>query len=482
MVVKSIHHSSVLPNEGSFFHPNRTAEHFRNRARNMNRADLFLFAVCELFTLFAEWIVGQKININLAVLFTYALFLWVLYVRDRRFILEFFWLVTMATLNILGTFCCDEGLFLVELNYESWYLCAVAPLVALYVILFTVIEMYRITKASSCPARDISCNDDRSKYNWFLLIGIVIAFYLFAQVAANPYFKAGTLRLDYASQYMNSFSVSLRTYLPFFLPVVVMAWKSGSRLAPVAFLFLTFGFYFLEGDKFGVYFFAAFILSLSVLPTLSDGKVNTIIKVLFSFFWLLIGVVYIQRILPFDDSFAEFIDAINQRLAQQGEVWWSIYMHGRGSSLPAVNFSDEINAILNPALQSSFDFGQWRMMRVACDYSAYSAYRIEVGNPYTATTTASLVTYFGYFGATIFYMFAGWVYASLIRNASIAFSACRVIESMVYVKLISLAGNILFASDVTYLFSLQGIVYVGALVALTLIRECNKDSLIQAGR
>lgn len=127
MVVKSIHHSSVLPNEGSFFHPNRTAEHFRNRARNMNRADLFLFAVCELFTLFAEWIVGQKININLAVLFTYALFLWVLYVRDRRFILEFFWLVTMATLNILGTFCCDEGLFLVELNYESWYLCAVAP-------------------------------------------------------------------------------------------------------------------------------------------------------------------------------------------------------------------------------------------------------------------------------------------------------------------------------------------------------------------
>lgn len=261
-----------------------------------------------------------------------------------------------------------------------------------------------------------------------------------------------------------------------------MAWKSGSRLAPVAFLFLTFGFYFLEGDKFGVYFFAAFILSLSVLPTLSDGKVNTIIKVLFSFFWLLIGVVYIQRILLFDDSFAEFIDAINQRLAQQGEVWWSIYMHGRGSSLPAVNFSDEINAILNPALQSSFDFGQWRMMRVACDYSAYSAYRIEVGNPYTATTTASLVTYFGYFGATIFYMFAGWVYASLIRNASIAFSACRVIESMVYVKLISLAGNILFASDVTYLFSLQGIVYVGALVALTLIRECNKDSLIQAGR
>lgn len=481
MITDSIHHSTVFPKERNRLRSNRTAENFRNRAQNMSRAGLFLFAVCELFALLVEWFVGQIININLAVLATYVFFLWVLYVRDRRFILEFFWLITMATLNILGTFCCDEGLFLVELNYESWYVCAVAPLVALYVITFTVIEMYRITKDNIFLAENNICNDNASKYNWFLLVGIAVALYLFLQVAANPYFKAGTLRLDYSSQYMSSFSVSLRTYLPYFLPVVVMARKSGSRLAPGIFLFLTFGFYFLEGDKFGVYFFAAFILSLSALPALSDEKVNVIIKVLFVFFWLLIGVVYIQRILLFDDSFSEFIDAINQRLAQQGEVWWSIYMHGRGSSLPSVDLSDEFNAILKPSMQSSFDFGQWRMMRVACDYSAYSAYRIEAGNPYTATTAASLVTYFGYFGSSIFYTFAGWAYASLIRNASIAFNECRVLESMIYVKLISVAGNILFASDLTYLFSLQGAVYVGALVTLTLMRERKKETMIQAG-
>lgn len=451
----------------------------RAKALGMTKGDLLLVAISIIVALAIEWLIGQSVDINLAVLVTYALFLWILYVRDRRFVLEFFWLITMATLNIIGTFCCDEGLFLVELNYSSWYICSVTPLVALYVVMFAAIEMYRLSKGEAIFSRDDIPTTDKSKFNWALLVGTLIAFYLFAQVAANPYYKAGTLRLDYAAQYMSSFSVSLRTYLPFFLPLVVMAWRSGNRILPMLFLFLTFGFYFFEGDKFGTYFFAAFILALAALPSLSDKKVNVIIKVLFTFFWVLIGVVYIQRILLFDNTFTEFLDAITQRLAQQGEVWWSIFMHGGGTSLPSVDFASEVNAILVPSSQSAYDFGQWRMMRVASDYSAYSAYRIEAGNPYTATTTASIVTYFGYLGAVPFYAIAGWVYASLIRNASRAFDSRRVLESMVYVKLISIAGNVLFASDITYLLSLQGFVYVVALVALTISRELREVRLVQ---
>lgn len=451
--------------------PFRSVRAFRAKASSMTRGDLLLVTISIVVALATEWLIGQSADINLAVLVTYVLFLWVLYIRDRRFILEFFWLITMATLNIIGTFCCDEGLFLVELNYSSWYICSVTPLVALYVVMFASIEMYRLSKGEAIFSRDEISATDRSKFNWILLIGALIALYLFAQVAANPYYKAGTLRLDYAAQYMSSFSVSLRTYLPFFLPLVVMAWRSGCRALPAFFLCLTFGFYFFEGDKFGAYFFAAFILALAALPSLSDKKVSVIIKVLFAFFWILIGVVYVQRILLFDNTFTEFLDAITQRLAQQGEVWWSIFMHGGGAPLPSVDFANEINAILAPSSQSSYDFGQWRMMRVASDYSAYSAYRIEAGNPYTATTTASIVTYSGYLGAVPFYAIAGWVYAALIRNASRAFDSRRVLESMIYVKLISIAGNILFASDVTYLLSLQGLVYVVALVALTILRE-----------
>lgn len=454
--------------------PSRGVHALRAKALGMTRGDLFLVTISIVIALAIEWFVGQSADINVAVLVTYIFFLWVLYVRDRRFILEFFWLITMATLNIIGTFCCDEGLFLVELNYSSWYICSVTPLVALYVVMFAAIEMYRLSKGEAIRLRDENRTTDKSKFNWVLLVGTLIALYLFAQVAANPYYKAGVLRLDYAAQYMSSFSVSLRTYLPFFLPLVVMAWRSGCRLLPVVFLFLTFGFYFLEGDKFGAYFFAAFILALAALPSLSDDKVNVIIRVLFAFFWILIGVVYVQRILLFDNTFTEFLDAITQRLAQQGEVWWSIFMHGGGAPLPSVDFANEINAILVPSSQSAYDFGQWRMMRVASDYSSYSSYRIEAGNPYTATTTASIVTYFGYLAAVPLYAIAGWVYAALIRNASRAFDSRHVLESMIYVKLISIAGNVLFASDFTYLLSLQGFVYIAALFALTVSRERRK--------
>lgn len=452
---------------------NKFVEDIRSRAQEMSGSELFLFTFLTLMALAVQWFIGKAFNINLAVLVTYIAYLWVLYVRDRRFILEFFWLITMASLNIVGAFCCDEGLFLVELNYKSWYIGAVAPLVGLYIIMFAAIELYRISRAPhGSLIESYHCSrKDKNKYNWVLLVGICIAAYLFSQVVVNPYFKAGALRLDYASQYMSSFSVSLRTYLPFFLPLVVMAWRANCRAAPLVFLALTLSFYFLEGDKFGVYFLAAYVLVLAVLPSLSDKRVDTIIKVLFVFFWLLIGVVYIQRILLFDNSFTEFLDVINQRLAQQGEVFWSIYMHGGGAPLTYVDITNEFNAILHPATQATYDFGQWRMMRVACDYSAYSAYRIDAGNPYTSTTTASIVTYFGYWGAVLLYAVAGFVYASLIRNASRAFNAFRILESMVYVKLIAISGNILFASDLTYLFSLQGFVYILALFALTISRE-----------
>jgi hypothetical protein len=447
------------------------AQGVRCRVQELSGYELFLITLLTILALAAEWFIGQLININLAALATYVTYLWVLYVRDKRFILEFFWLITMASLNIVGAFCCDGGLFLVELSYTSWYVCAVVPLVTLYIIMFAAIEMFRLSREIVGAEIAMSPNRDKNKYNWILLVGTTIAVYLFAQVAVNPYFSVGTLRLDYASQYMSSFSVSLRTYLPFFLPVVVMAWRSGCRMLPIVFILVTFGFYFLEGDKFGAYFFAAFVLALAALPSLDEKKISAIVKVLFIFFWLLIGIVYIQRVLLFDNTFTEFVDVIIQRLAQQGEVWWSIFMHGGGAPLPSVDISSEINAILAPATQSSYDFGQWRMMRVSCDYSAYSAYRIEAGNPYTSTTTASIVTYFGYFGAVIFYAVSGWVYAALIYNASRAFDSCRVLESMIFVKLISIGGNILFASDLTYLLSLQGAFYVCALFALTVLRE-----------
>lgn len=442
----------------------------KEQVKSLDKREFGLFAFVVLAALCIEWLIGCYYNINLFVLATYALFLWALFARDRKFVLEFFWVITMASLNIVGAFCCDEGLFLVELEYASWYANVVAPLVLLYVLFFTVIEFYRLSHEKLTPHRGSEGMDARVS-RLILLIGVVIALFLFLQVVRNPYFVAGTLRLDYAAQYMSSFSVSLRTYLPMFIPVAVMEFRNGRRLLPATFICIVAAFYFLEGDKFGVYFFAIYIVALTLLPNISAKAVDRVISCLFVFFWLLIGVVYIQRVLLFDNDFSEFAEVLSQRLAQQGEVWWSVYRQMSAGILASGNLSSEINAILNPESQSLYDFGQWKMMNVACGYSEYSAYRIAAGNPFTATTTASLYYYFGFPGTAAFYGAFAFFYAAIIRNASLSFSAQRILESMVYVKLISVFGNILFASDVTYLLSIQGFAYLLALAALTINRE-----------
>lgn len=446
----------------------------KSRAKYLDRRGFGLFSISILAALSIEWILGRYFNINIIVLATYILYLWVLFVRDRKFVLEFFWVVTMSTLNIIGAFCCDEGLFLVELEYSSWYANVVAPLVFLYVLFFTAIELYRLAREDS----DSSDGSDKASSHvpqLVLLIGVAVAMYLFFQVVRNPYFVAGTLRLDYASQYMSSFSVSLRTYLPMFIPIAVMEFRQGRRFLPVVFFATVAAFYFLEGDKFGVYFFAIYIVALTLLPSVTEKTIDKVIVVLVVFFWLLIGVVYVQRVLLFDNSFSEFVEVISQRLAQQGEVWWSVYRQMKDGILLLGDPSSEIEAILNPGSQALYDFGQWKMMNVACGYSEYSAYRIAAGNPFTATTTASLFYYFGFFGTVAFYAVSGYLYAAVIRNASLSFGDQRIIEPMIYVKLISVFGNVLFASDLTYLLSIQGATYLFALAALTINREIRQE-------
>lgn len=453
----------------------------RDRASRLTPVEFVLVVSVVLIALLLEFAIGLSVNINGFVLATYILFLWLVYALDTRFVVEYFWLIVMATLNIVGAFCCDESIFLVELNYSSSYRCVLSPLVAFYIVLFAAIELFRLRNVKASK-RYIKKNDT----HWLkvvLLIGIALELYLLIPVASNPYFIAGASRLEYAQNNMSTLSVSLRTYLPMFLPIAVMEWKDGSKKLPATFLVLLVLFYFLEGDKFGAYLFAAYIVALSSLDSISEKTVSKVVKILFVLFCALIGIVYTQRILLFDENLSEVIEYLSQRLAQQGEVWWSVYSQLSTGSLQQGDLSSEINAILNPSsLTGVLDFGQWKMMSVACGYSEYSAYRIMAGNPFTSTTPASLVYYFGYIGAIGFYMVFGVIYAVLIRGSIRAFSSNRVLESIIYVKLVSVFGNIITASDLTYLFSVQGFVYLGALFCLTLwrnVQESRSDNCIK---
>lgn len=446
----------------------------KSRLTQLGFKEFLTVFLCFCALLLIELCVGEVYNINLLVLFTYSVFLILIYIRDIKFFVEFFWVIILFTLNIVGVYICDEGCNLTELQVYSYYCGALAPLVFSYILFFGVVELYRLKKKKIDEEYHLSISE--SKLLQFLVIlGFVIEIYLLSQVITHPYFIVGELRLGYAQQYMSSFAVSLRTYLPMFIPIFLLLWKSGKRIVPILFFFLMLIFYFCEGDKFGTYLFAAYIMTLCIVQSISIEAQKKVIKAVFLLFCILILVVYIQRVLIFSSDTNAVLQYLFERLSQQGEVWWSVYSQTKTSPLNIDEFGDELYILFaNMPISNYSDYGQWKMMSVAAHYSSNSQYRILIGNPYTATTTATVFYYFKWAGLVLFYIIAPAIYAAVISNAMKAFSVGWILESMIYVKLISILNTVLTASNIESLVSFAGIFYIFALVCLTLLRQIGK--------
>lgn len=446
-----------------------------NQAGGITRQGFVVILAWTLMIVTALCAIGQLVNVTAVTAAVYVAFLWVLYVADTRFLVEYFWVVIILSLSVAGVYVCEQGVYLGELEMMSSYQNALAPLVLVYVLFFGVIECYRLGKEGMPTRQEPSGNRDPEHargVHMIALLGLAVAFYLLAQVASNPYFAAGVNRLAYAQDHMSPISVSMRSYLPLFIPIAAMSSKCGNRRIACAFYAVLLAFYFLEGDKFGAYLFAAYIFTLMYAAGLDERLLKKVVAVILAFFCLLLVVVYVQRVLLFNSDLASVSQYLNERLAQQGEVWWSVYSQASGSHLGIGEFGDELAVLFGGTdIERNHSFGQWKMMSVAAHYSSNSLYRILIGVPYTATTAASVFYYFRWPGMILFYALIAMIYAVVVSSAMKAFRDYRILESMIYVKLISVLGTVITSSNLTYICSPAGVVYIGALAFLTLNRS-----------
>lgn len=443
--------------------------------RLTNRSFSLVFIIVLLIILIEE-IIGAFINVNTLVFFTYLAFLYFLYSFDTRFILEYLWLVVSASLNLLGNYICDtQEVYLIELGRTTSYMHSFTPLVLVYVILFSVLEIIRLKKGFSFASiksdeQNRTNNANTKTLKIILLIGIVIVAVLFASVYSTPYFSVGAARLLYAQDYMGQFQRSIKTYLPMFMPIAIMYGRaSKKKLLPIIFFVLTVLFYFWVGDKFGTYFFAIYIVAVSLDRHIEEKQLKRLSIVFFSLIVLLLLIVFAYRVLLYNENRSLFLEYLMQRLAQQGEVWWSVFAKESGSPLKIAEFGEEIKSILPFGNADNF-VGQWKMMLVASNYSSYASYRIEVGNPYTSTTTASIFYYFRWPGIILFYTFCGLFYGRLVQHSVQSVRDYRILETMICIKLFTSFHDLLFASDL-YLISYKGIIYIFLLYVLVYMRK-----------
>lgn len=447
--------------------------YLKKRITNLSLKEFSIVSSIYIFMLFLLWIAGEKVNVNNIGMFMYIIYFIIMFFRDSEFIAEYSWIIVLFATNILGVYVCEEGnIMLVEQNIRSHYANTLLPLIISHIIFYFFIEVTRLSNKSKRKSNIIIYKEKhQNPLPYFItLIGIVVLVILFFPIIKTPYFKVGLSRIRFSQEVMLGWQQSLKSYLILFVPIAMMCLKRGKKIVSYIFVFLLVTYYFWTGDKFGAYFLLGYVILLCYVSKLNRTQIRNAFILILIFFVILLGIVYVQRVVLYDNDLSLFSEYLYTRLSNQGGVWWkmgSSYMN----QLPHISeFQDEIIGILPGSHRQYFEYGQWKMMLVSGDYSSYSWYRVNIKDPYTATTTGSVLYYFGYFGVVIFYAIAGVVYCKIVELSINAFENERIFESIIILKIMISFHGLISASDL-YILSYKGLVYIILLACLIYLRK-----------
>lgn len=414
-------------------------------------------------------------NINDIALTAYVLFMGMLFFFDVDFLASFFWLIIMNSLNLAGIYVIEKfSITLVELQEKTYFVGAFSVMAIAQVLMYMAAEWGRLKNETNFKkASEHNSRKDVSMYNrkmaiFITFIGSGILLFLWGSVITKPYFFVGMDRLTYASKIVGNFRRSLSSYLPLLIPTAVMCFVLGKKKTSTVFFALLLIYYFWVGNKFGVYFITVYITVSCLYVYIERKRIKKIVTIVVLVFAGLLGIVLLQRVLLYGETLNQIWEYLYQRLAQQGEVWWSIFRQKSPFDFSNLHeIKDEFTAIFSEGKGSElYAYGQWKMMiKASWKNVAYAQYRIDVGNPYTSTTAASLYYYFGILGPILFYPLFGYVYSFVMTKLREHFINHRILGTIVTVKVILMLHDLIGASEIKYLLS-KGLVYIIAFIIL----------------
>lgn len=410
---------------------------------------------------------GFEVNCNVVVLAVFVIYFGFMVVREPRLFIEFFYVLVMSAFNVAGVFCCERGVFLEELQVVSYYSNALAP-----ICIFWILFIGAVCFVAEHARRQVDAVSEWSigkKWINSILVGaLLLELVVFSQIAASPYFVVGVDRFEYLSSHMSGWVSSLKSHLVVFAPISAMAFRGGSRRLPIAFgLFLAL-IYIWTGDKFGAYFFALYLVGLVISIKLDPTGARKALGVFCAAVIVLICLVFAQNAVLRGYDLKDNFEYLSDRLAQQGEIWWSVYTQAQGDGAGLEAFAEDIALSVSSDPNAYASSGQWKMMDIAGHGSHIVVSRIASKVPYTATTTATMFYYFSWIGCVAFYAVMGIVYAVYVYSVIRAFSSMRILESIVLTEAMVMMNNLLFASNFGDFISVKSAILLAALLLLRL--------------
>ena len=415
---------------------------------------------------------GFILETSLPALLTFAVFLAWLCFAKPSIAVTYSWYIVMAALSVVGTYSCDSGAVdLYEISRMGYYANATSTLVFMHMAFFFTLLLRGDDKAGDGDGRRHGFMQPYGRGIAYcaLAAALLIEVYLVLNVYDKPYFALGLNRLSYASN-LTGLASTLKGWLPIFIPPAIIVAKRGNKLFPALFFLGMVFIYIWTGDKFGTYVFAASIVIYCVFDGDSLGSKGKAFKLLTALLALALALFLVgmfQRLVLYGTDFNSYIEYLMERLAQQGQIWWSVFEKTIGDGVAISELPEGMLASLADETARVYPYaGQWKMMLVASDYSTYVQQRVASAVPYTTTTQATLFYYFGWFGVVAMPLFA--VVCKRLISALLSSVSCEdCLISMLLVKLILAFNSLYSSSDIAAIFNPVNICILVSLYLLT---------------
>ncbi len=426
-------------------------------------------------------------NMDIALLGFYTIFLIVNIYMYRNILLKYLFMYVMFSYHVLSVFLVENyHIYFKNLLETSYRVGALAVLINFYMIYFGIIFFLEKNNESNNKKKSKSV-DSIQNIKWIkstfnkkniklitIILLIAIITVLLKKRNIGFYAMNGIDRFDYAALTFSWFDKKFYTYITWLLPIPLLAQNIGVKKIGNIFMFLYCFFMIWVGDKFGSLFIAFYIYILVIWMTKRISKKRFYQMVFICFVAITILMIFIALQVKYQwGNWSDIPTYFAHRLTGgQSDLWWKIYSDKANMPWRLEEFcKDELGALLRiPKHVTEYNFGIYKMMRVAAPASVVEAY-LRRGIRFAASTQATLFYYFGYMGlymgGAILAILGYWI----VNRAVDAYHKSDMICSICYTMLLTKYISIMQMSEFRFLTNKTTLV---AIVVLFIKYEVEK--------
>ncbi|WP_340084363.1 DUF6418 domain-containing protein [Siminovitchia sp. FSL H7-0308] len=348
--------------------------------------------------IFVISILACLIHSNILAIASFVIYLFYIFIKDKKFILKYFYVVFLVTTNILGVFIIESTyLYLFEVGQWTSKANSLGPIVIVHLLfletLFFVDGIYKNKQANLITRKSFSDT-------FFILaavFSIAILFYLFLKVIDKPYFIFEYDRFAYQQNILSPLDAKLGNLFLYLMPIFYFLLIKYRKLGLI--VIALYNIYFIWiGHKFSIFIMAFQIGLLAVYQYIPTNKLRGYIVKVGIVMSLFIGIVTIQNVLVRDFSIENNIAYLQQRLAQQGQLWWAVYKEKEFHEMHLAEAGEELSLFFKPKAdenEKAFDLGMFKIMKLVAPENIVQ-FKIQQDSRFAFSTQSSILYYFNY--------------------------------------------------------------------------------------